>query len=236
MATVKILSPIFPAGPVRFLGKEGVYWRLRIKGAALVMVTLGIYRFWLATDVRRFLWSNTEIAGDTLEYNGLATELLVGFLLAIAICGAALHRVCASARWNGRGRVQAGDVRHLLVGAARRIRIVPGAALSPDPHGVSRRALRPARLGLELCRRRAVSGGRSSSSRSGSLIRGRRQVSTFQDAQYQLRRSAGRVRRHRGWRCSCAACRSGFSSSCRSSSRFVACVRALVDWDALSKA
>jgi len=33
-----------------------------------------IYRFWLATDVRRFLWSNTEIAGDTLEYNGLATE------------------------------------------------------------------------------------------------------------------------------------------------------------------
>jgi uncharacterized membrane protein YjgN (DUF898 family) len=85
MATVKILSPIFPAGPVRFLGKEGVYWRLRIKGAALVVVTLGIYRFWLATDARRFLWSNTEIAGDTLEYNGLATELLVGFLFAVAI-------------------------------------------------------------------------------------------------------------------------------------------------------
>ena len=85
MATVKILSPIFPAGPVRFLGDEGVYWRLRIKGAALVVVTLGIYRFWLATDARRFLWSNTEIAGDTLEYNGLATELLVGFLFAVAI-------------------------------------------------------------------------------------------------------------------------------------------------------
>jgi uncharacterized membrane protein YjgN (DUF898 family) len=49
------------------------------------VVTLGIYRFWLATDVRRYLWSNTEIAGETLEYNGLATELLVGFLLAIAI-------------------------------------------------------------------------------------------------------------------------------------------------------
>jgi uncharacterized membrane protein YjgN (DUF898 family) len=49
------------------------------------MVTLGIYRFWLATDVRRFLWSNTEVAGETLEYNGLATELLLGFLIAIAI-------------------------------------------------------------------------------------------------------------------------------------------------------
>jgi uncharacterized membrane protein YjgN (DUF898 family) len=85
MATINILSPIVPAVPVRFLGDEDVYWRLRIKGAALVVVTLGIYRFWLATDARRFLWSNTEISGDTLEYNGLATELLVGFLFAVAI-------------------------------------------------------------------------------------------------------------------------------------------------------
>ena len=51
------------------------------------MLTLGIYRFWFATDVRRYLWSNTEIGGETLEYTGLATELLGGFLLAIAIVG-----------------------------------------------------------------------------------------------------------------------------------------------------
>ena len=73
------------AGAVQFLGKEPAYWRLRIKGAALLLLTLGLYRFWFATDVRRFLWANTEIAGDTLEYTGLATELLVGFLFAIAI-------------------------------------------------------------------------------------------------------------------------------------------------------
>ena len=85
MATAEVLGAVAPAGAVQFLGDEGAYWRLRVKGAALVMVTLGIYRFWLATDVRRFLWANTEIAGDTLEYNGLATELLVGFLYAIAI-------------------------------------------------------------------------------------------------------------------------------------------------------
>jgi len=85
MTTAEALNPVAAAGTVRFLGDEGAYWRLRIKGAALVVVTLGIYRFWLATDVRRFLWSNTEIAGDTLEYNGLATELLVGFLFALAI-------------------------------------------------------------------------------------------------------------------------------------------------------
>src|SRR5580698_5653331 len=86
MTTAAVFSnPVAAAGAVRFLGNEGAYWRLRIKGAALVVVTLGIYRFWLATDARRFLWSNTEISGDTLEYNGLATELLVGFLFAVAI-------------------------------------------------------------------------------------------------------------------------------------------------------
>jgi uncharacterized membrane protein YjgN (DUF898 family) len=78
-------ASIASAGAVQFLGKETAYWRLRIKGAALLMLTLGLYRFWFATDVRRFLWCNTEIAGDTLEYTGIATELLIGFLLAVAI-------------------------------------------------------------------------------------------------------------------------------------------------------
>jgi uncharacterized membrane protein YjgN (DUF898 family) len=72
-------------GAVRFLGERRSYWRLLIRGAALLMITLGIYRFWLVTDVRRFLWSNTEIAGEALEYTGTALELLLGFLVAIAL-------------------------------------------------------------------------------------------------------------------------------------------------------
>jgi uncharacterized membrane protein YjgN (DUF898 family) len=72
-------------GGVKFLGNRRVYWRLLIRGAALLMVTLGIYRFWLATDVRRYLWANTEIAGETLEYTGTPLELLLGFLVAVAI-------------------------------------------------------------------------------------------------------------------------------------------------------
>jgi len=72
-------------GGVRFLGQRRSYWRLLIRGAALLMLTLGIYRFWLLTDVRRFLWSNTEIAGEPLEYSGTPLELLLGFLIAIAI-------------------------------------------------------------------------------------------------------------------------------------------------------
>ena len=72
-------------GGAKFLGNRRAYWRLLIRGALLLMVTLGIYRFWLATDVRRYLWANTEIAGETLEYTGTPLELLIGFLAAVAI-------------------------------------------------------------------------------------------------------------------------------------------------------
>src|SRR5271154_6172460 len=85
MTTAEMSGPVPSNQTVEFRGRESAYWRLRIKGAALLMLTLGIYRFWLTTDVRRFLWSNTEIADDTLEYNGLAPELLVGFLFAVAL-------------------------------------------------------------------------------------------------------------------------------------------------------
>jgi uncharacterized membrane protein YjgN (DUF898 family) len=75
-----------PAGPAaRFIGNVGVFWKLLVRGAVLLMFTLGIYRFWLTTDIRRFLWSNTELLGDTPEYTGTAREILLGFLIAIAI-------------------------------------------------------------------------------------------------------------------------------------------------------
>src|ERR1043165_9942324 len=78
-------TPPPPPNGARFSGDEKAFWRLLTRGAVLLLVTLGIYRFWLATDVRRYLWSNTEVAGDGLEYTGTARELLLGFLIAIAL-------------------------------------------------------------------------------------------------------------------------------------------------------
>jgi uncharacterized membrane protein YjgN (DUF898 family) len=78
-------NPPTTGGPVHFLGSDPVYWRLLVRGAALLFVTLGLYRFWYATDVRRYLWTHTEVAGHTLEYTGTALELLLGFVIAIAI-------------------------------------------------------------------------------------------------------------------------------------------------------
>src|SRR5215467_15458867 len=74
-----------PRGVVRFVGPARPFWRLLARGAVLLMFTLGIYRFWLTTDIRRYLWSNTELNGESFEYAGTARELLLGFLIAVAI-------------------------------------------------------------------------------------------------------------------------------------------------------
>lgn len=79
---VPIAAP--PAG-ARFTGAMRAFRKVILRGALLQVVTVGIYRFWLTTDARRFLWANTEIDGDSLEYTGTAMELFLGFLMAIAL-------------------------------------------------------------------------------------------------------------------------------------------------------
>jgi uncharacterized membrane protein YjgN (DUF898 family) len=51
----------------------------------LTIVTLGIYRFWARTRVRRFLWENTTFAEEPLEYRGKGLELLVGAILGLIL-------------------------------------------------------------------------------------------------------------------------------------------------------
>ncbi|MGZ6006867.1 MAG: DUF898 family protein [Rhizomicrobium sp.] len=72
-------------GRVTFSGRRPDFRRLVMRGTALELVTVGFYRFWLATDMRRHLWSNTAVDGDAAEYTGTAKELLIGFLFALAI-------------------------------------------------------------------------------------------------------------------------------------------------------
>ncbi|MBO0753971.1 MAG: DUF898 family protein, partial [Bradyrhizobiaceae bacterium] len=82
-----VLPPPPPPPPVRlrFIGRAGDYWRLMIRGAVLQTITLGIYRFWLFTDMRRFLWAAIRVADATPEYAGTALELFIGFLVAIGL-------------------------------------------------------------------------------------------------------------------------------------------------------
>jgi uncharacterized membrane protein YjgN (DUF898 family) len=70
---------------ITFAGERRDFFRLVRRGALLELVTGGFYRFWLATDIRRALWSGTTIDGHAPEYTGTAKELLIGFLFALAI-------------------------------------------------------------------------------------------------------------------------------------------------------
>jgi uncharacterized membrane protein YjgN (DUF898 family) len=82
---MSFVPPHPPPMPVSYSGDRGEFFGLVTRGAALELITVGFYRFWLATDIRRHLWSNTHIDGDAAEYTGRGKELLIGFLFALAI-------------------------------------------------------------------------------------------------------------------------------------------------------
>jgi uncharacterized membrane protein YjgN (DUF898 family) len=77
--------PPTPAVKVAFTGNRRSFLGLIARGAGLEMITAGFYRFWLTTDMRRHLWSHTVVDGDGAEYTGRGKELLIGFLIAMAI-------------------------------------------------------------------------------------------------------------------------------------------------------
>lgn len=56
-----------------------------IKGFLLSLITFSVYRFWYITNLRRFFWSRTIVAGSPAEYLGTGKELFLGFLVALAI-------------------------------------------------------------------------------------------------------------------------------------------------------
>ncbi|MBI5264675.1 MAG: DUF898 family protein [Bradyrhizobium sp.] len=85
MSFIPQVPPPLPPAQVSFTGERGEFRSMVTKGAALELVTFGFYRFWLATDIRRHLWANTSLDGDSAEYTGRGKELFIGFLVALAI-------------------------------------------------------------------------------------------------------------------------------------------------------
>ena len=71
-------------GRVEFTGSRHELFSIVIAGYALMIPTIGLYRFWQATWKRRFYWQNTVIDGEPIEYTGNANQLLLGFLFALA--------------------------------------------------------------------------------------------------------------------------------------------------------
>jgi uncharacterized membrane protein YjgN (DUF898 family) len=72
------------AGRVEFTGGRQEMLGIILRGYALMIPTIGLYRFWQATWKRRFYWQNTVIDGEPIEYTGTASQLLLGFFFALA--------------------------------------------------------------------------------------------------------------------------------------------------------
>jgi uncharacterized membrane protein YjgN (DUF898 family) len=70
---------------IAFAGEPGGFFGLLLKGGLLLIPTAGFYRFWLITDIRRHLWGNTRIGRESIEYTGTGRELLIGFMIALAV-------------------------------------------------------------------------------------------------------------------------------------------------------
>src|SRR3712207_3423042 len=74
-----------PGRPMSFTGDGGTFFKMLLRGGFLQIPTFGFYRFWLTTQVRRHLWSHTRIGSESFEYTGTAKEILIGFLIALAV-------------------------------------------------------------------------------------------------------------------------------------------------------
>ena len=77
------MTDAVPPTPLSYKGLGPDLFRLAFGTGVLTILTLGIYRFWARTRIRKHIWSSTRADGDTFEYTGTGLEKLLGFLIAV---------------------------------------------------------------------------------------------------------------------------------------------------------
>ncbi|MEH6741001.1 MAG: DUF898 family protein [Sulfitobacter sp.] len=70
---------------VWFVGNRSALFWLALKAGFWTVLTLGFYRFWMKTRLRRWYWSAIRPGGHPLEYVGDPWEKLLGFFIAVVI-------------------------------------------------------------------------------------------------------------------------------------------------------
>ena len=68
---------------VSFVGAHSALFWLALKSGFWTVLTLGFYRFWMKTRLRRWYWSSIRPGGHPLEYVGDPLEKLLGFFIAV---------------------------------------------------------------------------------------------------------------------------------------------------------
>ncbi|WP_439655567.1 DUF898 family protein [Sulfitobacter aquimarinus] len=70
---------------VDFAGNRSALFWLALKSGFWTVLTLGFYRFWMKTRLRRWYWSSIRPGGHPMEYVGDPWEKLLGFFIAVVI-------------------------------------------------------------------------------------------------------------------------------------------------------
>jgi uncharacterized membrane protein YjgN (DUF898 family) len=70
---------------IRFTGAGSAYFGLLFKTFIFSLLTLGIYSFWGRTIQRQYLWGNTLLLDEPLEYTGIGKELFISFLIVVPV-------------------------------------------------------------------------------------------------------------------------------------------------------
>ncbi|MGR3341706.1 MAG: DUF898 family protein [Paracoccaceae bacterium] len=84
-ATTGLVEVAITELQTEYVGTRGQLFRLALVTSVLTVLTLGLYRFWMKTRLRRYYWSAIRPGGQALEYVGEPLEKLLGFLIAVVI-------------------------------------------------------------------------------------------------------------------------------------------------------
>jgi uncharacterized membrane protein YjgN (DUF898 family) len=94
-------------GIIRYSGQSSPFFKLAFVTGLLTVITLGIYRFWAKTRLRKYIWSSISVDGDAFEYTGTGLEKLLGFLVAIVFLAVYLAGIQLILTFAGLGIVSA---------------------------------------------------------------------------------------------------------------------------------
>ena len=70
---------------ITFFGDGAKYFAIVIVNGLLTLFTLGLYYPWAKAKIRKYLWNETELVGNSFTFHGTGKEMFRGFVIAYAI-------------------------------------------------------------------------------------------------------------------------------------------------------
>jgi uncharacterized membrane protein YjgN (DUF898 family) len=68
-----------------FHGEGAQFFGLALINSFLSTITLGLYRPWAITNIRKYMWNNTDMDGSRFDYHGKGKELFKGAIIIFCI-------------------------------------------------------------------------------------------------------------------------------------------------------